>query len=90
MNPFTIAFIAFGVVVGLLVGALLAIVKTYNKQLIELHKLLMAKSLTDYAVNTPIEKKKEDKKEETTDIIPAEQMTDAEFDHIIKEQVDGK
>ena len=89
MNTDYVVLIVLGSVIGLLSGTLLAITKMYNKQVLELTKALMSKNLTDYTVNTTAVSKEMDPIEEP-DIVPAEQMTDSEFDHIIKEQLNGQ
>lgn len=80
--------IVLSVVIGALLGTMLALIRMYNKQIMELNKALMAKSLADYTVSTiPVVK---DEPKEEVEIIPAEQMTDEEFDHIIEEQLNAK
>lgn len=82
-----IILIILGLIIGALLGTLLAITKMYNRQVIELTKALMAKSLTDYTVNTVVDKEEGESTQE--EIVPAEHMTDEEFDRQIKEQLNG-
>ena len=89
MNQFSIAFIVLGILIGCLLGTMLALIKGYNKQILELTKALIAKNLTDYTVNTVVDKDKGESTQEESDVIPAEHMTDEEFDHSIKEQLNG-
>ena len=89
MNPFSIAFIVFGILIGCLLGTMLALIKGYNKQILELTKALIAKNLTDYTINTVVDKDKGEGTQEESDVIPAEHMTDEEFDRQIKEQLNG-
>lgn len=88
MNPFSIAFIVFGILIGCLLGTMLALIKGYNRQILELTKALIAKNLTDYTINTIVDKDKGESTQEE-EIVPTEQMTDEEFDRQIKEQLNG-